>query len=220
MKNLAKTAVVAAALAIGASAADATTVTFDLTVSGNTYGWTQSFTSGGVTMDVSGYNYSLPVVVGNPVTLTQQIGVAGGTNGLGACSNATSPSDTSCGRSDLIDALTAPELLRFSFSQAVQILSVEWNNNDSNDHFDLFTGSTLEFASAGFTAGPPGRTNVFNPALGPLSVFGVGNQTPSDQYRIASIVIETAAVPVPAAGLLLAGGLGGLAALRRKRKAA
>lgn len=220
MNNFVKGTALAALLVAGATAAGAATVAFDLTTAGNTYGWTQSFVSGGVTMGVSGYNYTPTAVVGSNVVLTQQIGVAGGTNGLGACSKAKSASDTNCGSGNLIDAQIAPELLKFTFSENVKILSVEWNNNDANDHFDLFTGTPLAFVSSGFTAGPPGRINTFAPALGPLSMFAVGNQTRSDQYRIANIVIETAAVPLPAAGFLLAGAIGGLGALRRKRKAA
>lgn len=51
-----------------------------------------------------------------------------------------------------------------------------------------------------------------------LEEFGVDGTNSNDGFDIDSIAI--APVPLPAAGLMLLGGLGGLAALRRRKKAA
>lgn len=51
-----------------------------------------------------------------------------------------------------------------------------------------------------------------------LDEFGAGGTSSNDGFDVDSVAI--AAVPLPAAGMLLLGGLGGLAALRRRKKAA
>ncbi len=58
-------------------------------------------------------------------------------------------------------------------------------------------------------------------AQNPFADFGVraqGTSGPSSSIKFG--LVETAAVPVPAAGFLLIGALGGLAALRRRRRTA
>ncbi|MFV0385997.1 VPLPA-CTERM sorting domain-containing protein [Paracoccus sp. (in: a-proteobacteria)] len=219
MKLLSKAAAVVG-FALMAGTASAAVVNFDFTSSGNNYSWTKSFTVDGVTVGVSAYNYTPAAGIGDDVALGGQIGVSQSTPGLGACSAATSPNDNNCGKNPLVDAGTAPELLKFTFSEDVTITGILYANNDQNDHVDYFFGPALTFAGGFLTPQPPSRQDLSS--YGPLSLFALGNQTPSDQYRIAGLQIETSSapvVPLPASALLLMGGVGGLAALRRRKKA-
>lgn len=111
------------------------------------------------------------------------------------------------------------ETLTITFSWAVNLLDFSLGLLDRNDD--------LEWAINGgpFTHIGPGLNNPIAVGLNYVTSFsvrasgqifadGLGN----DDFTLASA--NVAPVPVPAAGLLLAGAVGGLAALRRKRKAA
>lgn len=210
------------------AAAGAVTLTADFDFSGSGYAWSPSYTIGDLTVDVTGYNYTaqdFDFEEGNSVTLLNQIGVSLNTNGLGGCSAATEPSDTNCGTRPQLDGQVNPELLQFSFSQAVTITGILFANNDQNDLVDIFIGDNLEYVVDSNTPLPPDRLSLAG--FGPILNLGVGNQTFSDQYRIASISVSYEMippppppnpVPLPAAGWMLLAGLGGLTAMRRRRR--
>ncbi|MFT4150484.1 MAG: VPLPA-CTERM sorting domain-containing protein [Paracoccaceae bacterium] len=113
------------------------------------------------------------------------------------------------------------EYLIFIFSEAVEIASIYFNNMDSNDPYTLYVGGTDWTWSA-----LPGATSNDNPYVFSPPVVGsvlkIAVDGNASAFRVGKIEISTgpSAVPVPAAGLLLAGGLGAMATLRRKRKAA
>ncbi|MEX0281268.1 MAG: VPLPA-CTERM sorting domain-containing protein [Arenibacterium sp.] len=70
----------------------------------------------------------------------------------------------------------------------------------------------------GGTAGNPPPINFFNLSAGDyrLSVYQTGDPSTAEFYfRITETV---APVPLPAAGWLLLGGIGGLAAMRRRKR--
>ncbi|TGD63023.1 VPLPA-CTERM sorting domain-containing protein [Tabrizicola sp. WMC-M-20] len=85
------------------------------------------------------------------------------------------------------------------------------------DSFDLFLGS--EFA----LTGQVGSTVSFAD-LAAVGSFAVGASGKYDAFKITGITAEhiepVAAVPLPAGGLLLLTAMGGIAALKRRRKAA
>lgn len=231
-EHVRRTALGAAVSAVGlvafSAAAGAVTVTAEFDFTGNGYAWSPSYTVGDLTVDVEGYNYTaqdFSFEEGNSVTLLNRIGVSINTNGLGACSAATEPTDTNCGTRPQLDGQNDPELLQFSFSQDVTITGILFANNDQNDLVDVFIGDNLEYVVASNTPLPPDRLSLAG--FGPISNLGVGNQTFSDQYRIASISVSYEMippppppnpVPLPAAGWMLLAGLGGMTALRRRRK--
>lgn len=84
----------------------------------------------------------------------------------------------------------------------------------------LTSVSTLLASGTGYLGGEiSGNLSVDLTGSGPYSFFVATTPGGSGSgYRVQTLT--AAAVPLPAAGLLLLGGLGGLAALRRKRKAA
>jgi hypothetical protein len=105
----------------------------------------------------------------------------------------------------------------------VKILSITWNNNDTNDLIDVFVGPNFTLTNRFNAIDPPDRTDLLG--IGPLSIFAVGLQDKSDELRVAGIkfsyeVDNPPVIPLPAAGWLLIAGVGGLAALKRKKRAA
>ncbi|MBL3568820.1 VPLPA-CTERM sorting domain-containing protein [Rhodovulum visakhapatnamense] len=109
-----------------------------------------------------------------------------------------------------IDGFLGNDLLTLSFSQTVDFSAVLFSFWGNSDSFDLFVDGTL--VSPEERSGP-------NPY--PLSglrgtSISFGADAMDDSYKLASITV--APVPLPAAGLMLLGGLGGLAAVGRRKK--
>lgn len=214
-----KTALLGLAAALGiASASSAATVTFDFSAasSGN---WANSlsYTVGGVGLTVTGADTT--GASGKVQTWAGAgLGMKSATDCtlLGICYGMDHQIDTE-GRDDIV---------KFLFSQAVKIKSIAFNYVDPGDMFNFLAGGSTQF-----TAGVSSVVAI-NSALG--TNFGVGAAQGSkvvcalrctkvytnSAFKLKSITIETAAVPVPAAGLVLVGGLGALGLVRRRRKAA
>ena len=224
-RNLLKIAAVGAALVLGASAALAAPVTLVFTFSGtDLQGPVLNYTSGGVNLAVTGHLYTAPDTINANVQVNQQQ-----VNGLGVCGTLLATDTTGNCASPQLDggsrrSTTNNELLKFTFSQIVSLLSVEFNQNDTNDRLDFFVGEPLDYISSANAPAPSTKVLSLANLFSSLSVFGIGLQDHSDEVRIAKLTVSYDApvlppVPVPAAGLLLLGALGGLAALRRRRTA-
>lgn len=198
---------VAAAVALSALlAGGAQAATYNLDGSGGNLGSSSVFTAaGGPAMSATaGYG-----IVGLGVTSS----LVQGSNGLGV----THVLDTNAGQVDG-SPLGTSEYVTFNFGWAVKLLSFGLAGVDGNDNYDisinggLFTNGLA--AAMSNLVGVNYVTSFTVRASGTLFQDGfLGN----DEFSIKSV--NVAAVPVPAAGLLLLGALGGLAALRRRKAA-
>ncbi|WP_424984411.1 VPLPA-CTERM sorting domain-containing protein [Microbulbifer sp. S227A] len=104
------------------------------------------------------------------------------------------------------------ERMTFTFDQDVSMEAINFANFGWSDSYDIYVDS-----GAGMTLLDSSSSNPysFSPYLvGSSLTIGVDGALSS--FRVNSL--EVSAVPLPASGLLLLGGLGGIAALRRRRK--
>ncbi|HQU70143.1 MAG TPA: VPLPA-CTERM sorting domain-containing protein [Albidovulum sp.] len=214
-------AVTGAMMALGAIAANAYTI--DFTSAGT--GTSGSLFGGSVTwnMTASGILNNSQLFDGVSTAATTASGLSFQTDGYGV------------GRTD--DEITTfpngrMEWIRVTFSAPVMVNALYFL-----DLFKSADGSSLEEAYATFS--PTGSTQVisavdtfnrvaggfastsFSPILTNSIFFTVRSSNDNVGFADGALAgIGLAPVPVPAAGLLLIGGLGGLAALKRRRKAA
>jgi hypothetical protein len=104
------------------------------------------------------------------------------------------------------------ERLTFTFSHAVRLISVTFSFIDGDDEYDVLV-------DVGSGLAPVALDALSNPFLFAADAVGTAFRIAVDgnasAFRVSSITF--APVPLPAGGLLLLGGLAGLAALRRRR---
>jgi hypothetical protein len=107
------------------------------------------------------------------------------------------------------------ERMTFTFSRSFVFEAIAFNNIDGDDPYNIFVDTGSGFALVAGSA----MTNpyVFSPFLtgNRLRIAVDGN---ASAFRVASISLSE--VPLPAAGWMLLVGLGGIAAMKRRRKAA
>ncbi len=196
LKGFAGATALAIALA-AASQAPAATINFATGGDGTTAGGT---VAGGP------LTYTLSASADGP--LNWSASVTQGSQGLGVNSF---PDATS----DLVDNNPGGESLTVTFSWAVKLLDISLGYLDWNDDVWITTSGTAE------TKYGPGLSNPISIGENFVTWFSIraknlggffGN---GDEYSLRSANI--ASVPVPAAGFLLIGALGGLAALRRRK---
>lgn len=210
MKRLSATiraGVLAAGLACTATAASAATVNIDF--AGNQSPTeSKEFTQDGITVTAQGARLLLGLFVfGGTVTQTLGGGLGVGGSGLVIDTN------------NEIDGLGFNDTLILTFSSVVSNVSSLFRAIDLNgsDDWDVF----VDDGSGIFTRVlDDGTINPFV-ATGLVKRIAYLADQNNDDFRVRSVQFDTVtAVPLPAAGWLLLSAFGGLAALRRRQRAA
>lgn len=215
---------VIAAACFAASSVSAAHISFN-----EVNGWTGgplSFSNGSESVNVSGATVGADNAVNGSAAVRS---ITGG--GLGVCSGGLSLGKC-LGDDAAIDGAGLKEVLVLDFGPLyVKLTSLLLTYLDDADEFAVFAydngiGSAPTSSDAG-NALPNGTwwawTSDFDVPAG--SVFGIAAIGDTDGFSLKNVGFdvlekpEIAAAPIPAAGLMLVAGLGGLAALRRRRKA-
>jgi hypothetical protein len=106
------------------------------------------------------------------------------------------------------------EFLVFTFDQTVSLFTILFDDVDPDDDWDLFVDTGSGFAQVA-------NESTDNPFTFTVGTNGnrvaIGADGGNDSFRVREITV--AAIPLPAAGWLMLAGLGGIAALRRRKKA-
>lgn len=196
--NLLKTTVAAATLAIAAGSASAATFNF-----GGSSGATssKSFTVDGITAVATAFREG-------PLGFLQFVGnVTQNASGLGVSSFPDTSGD--------IDGFILKDTLVLTFDQLVSFSLATFGAVDRQDDWDIYvdngSGNWVQVAN-------DITDNPFNFNGGTVKRIAFGADGGDDDFRLSSV--QVSAVPLPAGGWLLIAGIGGLVALRRKRKAA
>ena len=193
LKTLLQTGALVLGLGFGAASAATVTVTFDFTGprgSGQIY----SQTVGGLSLAVDGarYNASTMTILGNSRVNWNRYG-------LGARSG---PLDDN----PALDGSGKNEILSFLFSQVVKIEQITFDVIARRSRADGFVNGVY------VGSGAVGLVHDTSANSYLASLYGVGARSLASSFRISSLTVSyengVAAVPVPAAGLLLASSLG------------
>ena len=231
-----------AVVTTAATAASAATVTFDLngndSTNFNKLDSSFDITEGGLTATFDGKAFRSLDVNGESVgqlgysengTITDadirdgHIGRYYG--GVGIVNSAGDGSHT-------VDGRGWDDFVQISFGQDILVDSISFGFFDKSDRFRViadknnddeigvgdFLSNTVDIPGNG-TFTDASLTNFF----GSTNTFAIGAFGYHDSWKLQSITVsytEMAAVPLPASGLLLLAGFGGLAAMRRRQKSA
>lgn len=214
-----------AALYLSMGSASAATISFDVDKD-----WTNGahvYTNGTQSVSVEAFLYTrddLPTLYGNPSLASWS-----GSGGLGICSGSLSAEESDgCASDDhFVDGRGTNEVAILDFgSLLVKLTGITFSNVETDDRYDVFAfanGTGLAATASSLLNLLPndcGICSVSNFFLGQGSLFGIGADSANTEFKIMSVSFDVipAAVPLPAAGWMMIGGLSGLAALRKRKK--
>lgn len=211
----------------GAVSAQAATVSFDLTEgNGTESGDSLVFDSLGLSLTTTAYFLNDDGSFGAQFDLTQTA------DGLGVDSGQNRDVDAA-------DSQGLDEVIGLSFSQDVSITELTFSFVDGSDFaFGVLDGSSVEYyapsitvdASGVYSFDTPAEADLFGVGSDGRNRWGVSNDWDKGGFFLTSVTVEAdlplqqlrsaspAPIPLPAGGVLLLTGLGGLAAMRRKRQ--
>ncbi|HQY43009.1 MAG TPA: VPLPA-CTERM sorting domain-containing protein [Paracoccaceae bacterium] len=214
-KSLIMGAAFSAAMAFGASVSNAAVIDFTSASTGNS-----GVLAGGTTwsMTASGYLNNSQAFDGNSKPAGS--GLSFETDGYGVGLDDDEITTTPMRQEWIEVAFSAPTLINaFYFLDLFQAangstLEIGQATVDGSTTFSLVATDIAGSGAGGFVAA------IFKPIYATVIRFTILSSNDNLGYADGALAgIGIAPVPVPAAGLLLMGGLGGLAALRRRRKA-
>ena len=204
------------ALAMMGTAASATTVTFETDESAD-----PNFIAvapGGV-MGVAVDDVGLLDIIGRrfsgesgSIALGPQEDINQNVEGLGVRNSRLDNSD--------VDGFVRNDIIVFTFDRNVRLSNVIFENVSNNDDFVFYVPGNMPNAVDFDIVNPipndtDGDEGIFDFGNQVVSTFGIGARGRNDDFRISRV--EVNAVPLPASALLLLAGVGGLAAMRRKK---
>jgi hypothetical protein len=170
--------------------------------------------------------------MGNTVNVTMGLytsnisdGTAGGGKvgqwtgaGLGVCGNLSAGT---CQESHYVDGSGANEFLAFVFDKVVTLASVTFGDysvdgSSGEKKFDLWSSITGDVIDISYNG-----SGSYDPAdylIGSVLKLGAFYSGSGFKVKAITVTYETGEVPLPAAGLMLIGALGGMSALRRRKR--
>ncbi len=115
-----------------------------------------------------------------------------------------------------VDGKYSNEFLKLTFDKVVELKSLAFSYFTDNDKFKLYTWTGSNWNYEGYGAG----SSTYQLSGGyTSSMFLIGATGDHDAWKFKGVGVgHPNVVPLPAAGWLLLGGLGGLAAMKRRKK--
>ncbi|MEO1238953.1 MAG: VPLPA-CTERM sorting domain-containing protein, partial [Pseudomonadota bacterium] len=116
--------------------------------------------------------------------------------------------------SHAVDGYYSNEFLKLTFSDHVSLAKLAFTYFGSDDKFRLYswTGSAWDYEGKGTSAVTYLASGVYSGTM-----FLLGATGDDDDWKFKGVKVDVSPIPLPAAGWMLLAGLGGLAAMKRRK---